>query len=244
MIHTKKLSYILIAGPSGSGKDTAVNHIIKDNDFKACFETYKFYTNRPKRNNLDNGYYFSSDREMNQFEIGKISDRSFLVKNDTIWRYIWNDKYLEGYVKTRQTDDIPKTCIVLPVTTTQIMDFLIYVSLHYPEVSDVVSSIQIINIIPNHEKMKENLLNRTGTSISEIYRRMDSDKDKYLPQVFNRIKSYALSLKDISCSYIEIENNYDYRFIASIDENINLIMTEYFYPRTVKLLRDEIKSYK
>ena len=244
MTHTKKLSYILIAGPSGSGKDTAVNHIIKDNDFKACFETYKFYTNRPKRNKLDNGYYFSSDREMNQFEIGKISDRSFLVKNDTIWRYIWNDKYLEGYVKTRQTDDIPKTCIVLPVTTTQIMDFLIYVSLHYPEVSDVISSIQIINIIPNHEKMKENLLNRTGTSISEIYRRMDSDKDKYLPQVFNRIKSYALSLKDISCSYIEIENNYDYGFITSIDENINLIMAEYFYPRTVKLLRDEIKSYK
>ena len=40
MTHMKKLSYILIAGPSGSGKDTAVNHIIKDND--SAFEAAEY----------------------------------------------------------------------------------------------------------------------------------------------------------------------------------------------------------
>lgn len=54
---------IVISGPSGSGKNTIINEIIKR---KPYVKVMKTCTTRPPRNSEDNGYYFLTEEEFNK----------------------------------------------------------------------------------------------------------------------------------------------------------------------------------
>lgn len=223
----QKLNYLLITGSSGCGKDTVVNYIVNSDMNK--YTTYKYYTTRPPRNNYETGYYFLNNEKLNvtleTCKKGIISDRIF---TNNLWRYVWVDDYINTYLVNEEEIYSPVTeyllgnrLIVLPVTTTQIMDFLVYISLYNTDVQNIIENIFCTRIVPDEDIHRKNALdNRKGTEKEEIERRIKADSVLYTTDVINHIKAYGSILNSTSVNFHwlpEIINTYDDRTFYSVD---------------------------
>ena len=221
----QKLNYLLITGSSGCGKDTVVNYIVNSDMNK--YTTYKYYTTRPPRNNYETGYYFLNNEKLNvtleTCKKGIISDRIF---TDYLWRYVWVDNYINIYLTGGEEVYssiaeyfLENRIIVLPVTTTQIMDFLVYISLYNTDAQNIIENIFCTRIVPDEDIHRKNALdNRKGTEKEEIERRIKADSVLYTTDVINHIKAYGRILNSTSVNFHwlpEIINTYDDRTFYS-----------------------------
>ena len=151
---------LIIVSGTASGKSTVIRELVKKHKFKEV----KYFTTKPKRNELDNDYHFVSDEKFYEMlESGKFIE---------FWKYFVNVKTPEG--KTRKALWKYATAKTLKVDNTlQVMQLPIDAGL---EVYKYLNEQAVLIYLDCDEDIRRERALKRGDLEEEVDRRILSDR--------------------------------------------------------------------
>lgn len=185
---------LIIVSGTASGKSTVIGELVKKHKFKEV----KYFTTKPKRNELDNDYHFVSDEKFYEMlESGKfIEFRKYFVNVKTeegVKRALW--KYATA--KTLKVDN-----------TLQVMQLPIDAGL---EVYKYLNEQAVLVYLDCDESIRKERALKRGDLEAEVDRRLKSDRKfvKMSEQNCHRIVPSDRKLDEIVADVLEVYNYYN-----------------------------------